>query len=432
MEVPGFRAVAEAELEKPTAQRKLLAGILFITIFVAYMDRVNVSVLVADDTFLTMMGIKGQPIQMGMLMTAFLIAYGIANVLFSPVGDYLGPRKAMSLSILLWGVSLLIGGFAPVFGALVFSRVLLGAGEGMHYPMQSKFVKNWFPPQERGKANSVWLVGQSVAPAVAMPFFAYIVVAMGWRPSFFILTAIGIVPLLLVWLCTTDTPQEHPRINPAELQHIESGLEKERKQQAGTETTSLAQSMRVFAYDYRFWLLVVYYVVHTSVWWGMMTWLPSYLKTARGFSWTAMGALSSLPYVLGIVGKFTGGYLSDKAGRRAPFMAAACVGIAAGIFLGATVENNIASAMLLTLAIFASSIGVPSGWSMLQDIVPSRVVSTGAGVMNGVANGLSALAPALIGYFISLTGSYKGGLMYLVGLAITGAVASIVLAVKKY
>ena len=134
--------------------------------------------------------------------------------------------------------------------------------------------------------------------------------------------------------------------------------------------------------EHRFWLLVVYYVVHTSVWWGMMTWLPSYLKTARGFSWTAMGALSSLPYVLGIVGKFAGGYLSDKAGRRAPFMAAACVGIAAGIFLGATVESNIASAMLLTLAIFASSIGVPSGWSMLQDIVPSRVVSTGAGVMN--------------------------------------------------
>ena len=432
MGVTGIRAMECAELEKPTAQRKLLAAILFITIFVAYMDRVNVSVLVADDTFLTMMGIKGQPLQMGMLMTAFLIAYGIANVVFSPVGDYLGPRKAMSLSILLWCVSLAVGGLAPAFGTLVFSRVLLGIGEGMHYPMQSKFVKNWFPPEERGKANSVWLVGQSVAPAVAMPFFAWIVIAMGWRPSFFVLVGIGLVPLLLVWLCTTDTPQEHKRVNRVELLHIERGLEKERDRQAGSETMSVGQSMRVFAYDYRFWLLVVYYVVHTSVWWGMMTWLPSYLKTARGFSWTAMGALASLPYVLGIVGKFAGGYLSDKAGRRAPFMAAAMIGIAAGIFLGATVESNIASAMLLTLAIFASSLGVPSAWSMLQDILPSRVVSTGAGVMNGVANGLSAIAPALIGYFISLTGSYNGGLMYLVGLAVTGAVASIVLAVKRY
>lgn len=92
-----------AEL-KPTRQRVILVLILLITLLVAYLDRVNVSVLLADNAFLTDMGIKGQPIQMGLLMTLFLIAYGVSNVFLSPLGDYLGPRKAMSLSF-SYGVS---------------------------------------------------------------------------------------------------------------------------------------------------------------------------------------------------------------------------------------------------------------------------------------------------------------------------------------
>ena len=63
--------------EKPTKQRVILVLILLVTLLIAYLDRVNVSVLLADNTFLSDMGIKGQPVQMGLLMTLFLIAYGI-------------------------------------------------------------------------------------------------------------------------------------------------------------------------------------------------------------------------------------------------------------------------------------------------------------------------------------------------------------------
>ena len=62
--------------ETPTRQRVILVIILFVTLLVAFLDRVNVSVLLADNQFLTDMGIKGHPVQMGILMTLFLIAYG--------------------------------------------------------------------------------------------------------------------------------------------------------------------------------------------------------------------------------------------------------------------------------------------------------------------------------------------------------------------
>ena len=127
---------------RPTKQRVALVVILLVTLLIAYLDRVNVSVLLADNVFLTEMGIKGNPVQMGMLMTIFLIAYGISNVILSPLGDILGPRKAMSLSILLWAGSLFLGGLASTFTTMLVARFILGIGEGMHWPMQSKFVKN--------------------------------------------------------------------------------------------------------------------------------------------------------------------------------------------------------------------------------------------------------------------------------------------------
>lgn len=417
---------------KPTNQRYVLVFILLITLLVAYLDRVNVSVLAADNAFLTEMGIKGQPVQMGMLMTLFLIAYGFSNVLLSPLGDILGPRKAMSLSIVLWGVSLLIGGFAVSFATMLVARVILGLGEGMHWPMQSSFVKNWFPPHERGKANAVWIIGLMVGPAIAMPFFTWIVQDFGWRSSFFVLVALGLIPLILLWFWTTDYPKQHKRVNQAERDLIEEGQRAEKEAEAQAKNTTLWENMKVFIFNYRFWLITVFYFCLASIFWGTMAWLPSYLKVARGFSWVAMGAWSSLPYVLGVASVVIFGYLSDKIGRRAPLCAISMLGASAGIYFGAHAPDNTTAAILISLGIASIGIGLPSVWTLLQQIVPGKAIGAGAGMMNGISNGGSAFSPVLIGFFISVTGSYVGGLMFLVGLGLLASVCMIILSVQKY
>lgn len=421
-----------SESVRPTKQRVVLVAILLLTLLVSYLDRVNVSVLLADNTFLTDMGIKGQPVQMGLLMTLFLIAYGVANVVLSPVGDYIGPRKAMSISILLWTISVCIGGLATTFTTMLVARVILGLGEGMHWPMQSTFVKNWFPPHERGKANGVWLIGLMAGPAFAMPFFTWVVSSWGWRPSFFVLGALGVIPLALLWFYVTDRPREHKGVNSAELEYIESALEVEAAEEAKLKTESLSQRLSSFVFNYRFWLLTVNYFCIACVWWGTMAWLPSYLKAARGFSWAQMGAMSSLPYVLGGISILFFGHLADKLGRRAPFIAIAHLGSALGIYFGAMATDNITAAILISMGIASVAIGLPSSWSILQQIVPGKAIGAGAGMMNGLSNGGSAFAPVLIGFFISLTGNYIGGLMFLVGVAIIGCICMAVLAYQKY
>jgi sugar phosphate permease len=419
-------------VQPPTKERVILAVILFFTLMVAYIDRVNVSILLSDNSFLSQMGIKGHPVQMGLLMTLFLIAYGLANVFLSPLGDVFGPRKAMSFSIVMWIISVFFGGVATTFSFMLCSRVVLGIGEGLHWPMQSLFVKNWFSPSERGKANGAWLTGIMVGPAVAMPFFAWVVRAFGWRASFFVLVGLGIIPLLLLWFYVTDHPGQNKRVNRAELEYIEKGLKVEAEQEAKYKSASLAVRLKSFAFDYRFWLLTINLTCILSILWGTMAWLPTYLKTARGFSWAAMGALSSLPYILGIICMLTFGHLADKAGRRAPFIVLGHVGSAAGIYFGAHATNNLAAAILLSIGIASIAIGLPSAWALLQSIVPREAMGAGAGLANGVGNSLAALAPVTLGVFIKMTGSYVGGLMFLVGLAGIGFIATGILALQKY
>ncbi|WP_044530352.1 MFS transporter [Herbaspirillum sp. B65] len=426
------KSVAAARLpasERPTHERYFLALILMLVVVFSYIDRVNVSILIVDNAFLHDMGITGQALQKGMLMSVFLVAYSIGNVLLSPLGDVLGPRKGMMFSIVVWGISLIIGGLAPTFVLMLFSRVLLGLGEGMHFPMQSKFIKCWFPITERGKANAAWNTGLAIAPAIAMPLFTWLIAVAGWRESFFVLAAAGMIPMFLLWRFTADTPRDSKRINQAELAHIEKGLAGDTV--ATDSDTGFLAKFRSFTGNYRFWLIVIYYMAHASVLWGTMSWVPSYLKTARGFSWEAMGMLSSLPWILGVGTKILSGYLCDKMKRRAPLLVFAMIGVSVGIYLGVNIEDNLTSALVLGFGIGCIGLGGPAAWTLLQDIVPSKGISSAAGMMNGMGNVFSSIAPIAIGYLISLTGRYSTGLYYIIGCCVMGGIATLILTIKK-
>lgn len=217
-----------------------------------------------------------------------------------------------------------------------------------------------------------------------------------------------------------------------ELEVIQAGLKEEAEREANLAKTTLWENMKVFIFNYRYWLLIVYYSCHASIFWGIMSWLPSYLKLARGFSWAAMGIWSSVSYVFATLSVILVGYLSDKVGRRAPFNVMSMSLAAAGMYFGALADNNIASVALISLANAALGLGMPISWAILQEMVPAKAIGTGAGIMNGCSNGIAAFSPVLIGLFISLTGGYIGGLMFIVVMALLAATCAVVLVIQKY
>jgi sugar phosphate permease len=418
--------------QKPTHQRHILSVILLITLLIAYVDRINISILIADPHFLADMQLVGQPVKMGMLMTVFLFAYGVCSFLLAPLGDYLGPRKAMVLAIAVWILSLIIGGMASVFALLIVSRILLGIGEGLHFPTQSTFVKNWFPIKERGRANMMWGMGMTLAPVVSMPLVVALVYFGGWRFSFFGLAALDVLPLLLIWYLTTDTPRQNKRVNGAEIEVIESGLAEERKAQSKLAQGSFVQNIKGLASNYSYWLLVLYLGCLMFAYFGIVTWLPAYLTNTRGFSWAAMGALASLPGIAGFFMKLLSGYVVDKFARRAPILFIGMIGIGTGIYLSVAVANNLVAAILIAVGVSFMSFSTPAAYTLLQDLAPSRIISTASGVLTGVSSVMSAFAPMSVGWVIGITGRTESGIAFLSAVSVLGACCALLLILRKH
>lgn len=418
---------------KPTRQRFFLVAILFIGISVAYLDRVNIAVIAANPEFLADMGITGQPVKVGLMMSLFLVAYAFANVVLSPLGDYLGPRKAMVAAYVIMCVSLLIGGMAATFGILLATRVLLGIGEGLYYPMQNTFVKNWFPPKERGRANTAWLIGQSLAPAAAMPIFAYLVAAGSWHSTFHFSFAVSLIPLILLLLYTADTPRAHKRVNEGERTYIEENLAQEKmgSGDAASFKQPYLELVKTYASNYRFWMLLLILASNSILSWGIMTWLPTYLNKERGFSWEAMGWISSLPFILGFLFKIAAGIIIDRTGRNAPVLAISALLCAAGVYMGVVIENNYIAAIVIAFGIGVSSAQIPAVFTLLQKLVPKSAMSSAAGTLNGIAVGFGALSPVLIGLSISVTGHFSAALYLIMGIILMGGVLATALSTQK-
>ena len=413
----------------PGKVRFIILAILFITLMIAYIDRVNISILIADPGFISDMNLQAQAARQGMLMTLFLIAYALGNVILGYFGDRLGPRKAVSVSIVVWSFCLFVAAKAGNLVTLLGARVFMGFGEGFHWPMQSTYVKNWFPHNERARANSIWAVGLMIGPAMAVPLCSAIVAKWGWSSSFLILglTALA-VPLPLIWFFTADRPREHRLISDAEAGYIEHGQADERSALAKVQSGSYLQLLRSGS----FWLVTIGYMATASIWWGTITWLPQYLKVARHFSWAQMGFFASLPYILGAISVLGVAYLSDKLGRRGIFYTLGLLGSVVFIYLGSTTVSNFSSAIYIAVSIFFLGWVTPVAWTLLQGLVAPNLVGAAAGLMNGISNGFAALAPLIMGYLIGLTGSYLAGMFYLIVVGLIGSACTAVFAIRKY
>lgn len=425
------RVDIEEIVQKPTRQRFYVLAILFISLSVIYLDRVNISIIAANTQFLQEMDLVGKPVYIGLLMSLFLITYGVSNVVLSPIGDLIGPRKAMLMAYIIISLSLLLGGLSSIFGVLLGTRILLGVGEGLYYPMQNTFIKNWFPPRERGRANTAWILGQSLSPAVAMPVFTWIIAEYSWRHTFYFSFALSLIPLILLYFFATNTPRENKYINKHELEIIEESRKPNNLVSNSNEKPSIISRSKIYLCNANFWMLLIIFSSNSMLSWGIVTWLPTYLNTERGFSWSNVGWMSSLPFIFGLLFKIASGIAVDRTDKKGMIMLISALLCAAGILVGVNITNNYIAAIMISFGIGASSMQLSCVFTLLQSMVPSEAISSAAGALNGMAVGFGALSPVLIGLILSLTHNFYSVMYLLVGIVLIGGLVSLFFAVRR-
>ena len=405
--------------------RVRMIGLLFILSFVNYLLRNNLSAATTDISAEYSLSAT----QIGWIIGSFNLTYAIFQIPGGMLGDAFGPRKALLLCALSWGVLTFFTGFAPwlfaasaggAIASLVIVRLLMGAVQAPLFPITGIVVQRWFPAGRWAVPNAVLNTALTLGQAAIGPVFTYLIVRFGWREAFYIVSPSAIVAALLWWIYARDRPREHPSITQQELDFIEK---------TAIADTGLARNMplsRVFL-DRNVLLLATGYFCSNYVFYIFANWLFEYLVKQRGYTLLESGMLASLPYLSGAVLATVGGVCSDTLSRKmGPTWGCRIPGmlglvLVAGFLLGGVYSANPYLALtLLSLCFGFQQFTEGAFWSGTT-FAAGPNAGTASGVLNTGGNLPGLLAP-FVGYLVDSMGWVSafasGAIFALVGAAL--------------
>lgn len=377
--------------------------LILVGAIINYLDRSNLSV--ANTTISKEFNLS--PLQMGVLLSAFMWPYALANLPAGWLVDRIGPKKMFAWASGAWSAVTICTAFTNSYSIFYTLRVLLGISESPFFPSAVKAIDRWFSKKDRGTPLAVVNTGSQIANGIAPPLLTALMLAFSWKVMFIIVGVAGLIVMAL-WMLTYRDPKPNEAVQDVE------------------ETAQVDAAEKKIGWGDLFkykstWYMIIgnFGLVYTM--WTFLTWLPGYLVTGRGLSVLKTGWVASIPFMVGIIGVPLGGIISDYfirkgyqpiQARKIPLVCGAVLAAAAVIPIPYVSGIN-ACVALLSLAYFASS--VPTGviWTLATDVAPKNMVASLGSIQNFGGFIGASLAPIITGAIVQSTGSFE--YVFLVG-----------------
>jgi len=402
--------------------RWLMIGMCFLANAISYIDRANLAI--AAPAIRAELGINAA--EMGLVLSAFFWTYALMQL---PAGwfiDRLGVRISLAFAVTWWSLFTMATGAARGVTQFIGARLMLGVGEAFSLPSFTRVAFNWFPRSERGMACGIFNSGSTTGSALSLPVVTALIVAVGWRGAFGVTGILGIVWVLAWWFIYRD-PEKYRAIAPAQVDALLA--------QRGMPVTPAASAkiswLDLFRYRSIWGLMIGLFCLNFAIYF-FITWFPSYLLQARGFSLASLGTLGMVPALMAILGNWLGGYTSDrllKMGWSPTKARKTClVGgmlTASSIGVSAFVDSTMMCLALFSLAYAALSFTGANVWTVGSEIAPTQdhVASIG-GIQNFAGNLAGILITTFTGVMLVLTkGSFLIPLAVAGGLCVVGALS---------
>ena len=383
--------------KKITAAHGVLA-MLCLMYLITYVDRVNVSTAAA--------AFKGElalnNMQVGLVFSAFAYPYLVFQVVGGWLGDRFGARKTLFVCGIVWAAATILTGFASGLVSLLAARVLLGLGEGATFPAATRAMSNWSAPSERGFAQGITHAFARIGNAVTPPIVAWLMVAITWRGSFFVLGAISMFWAVAWILYFRDDPKDHPGITQAEIDNLPP--------YSANRASQLVPWARLIR---RMAPVTLVYFCYGWTLWLFLSWIPIYFLQNYNMDLKHSALFASGVFFAGVFGDTAGGLLSDwllrKTGRRQVARRNLVVFGMSGAVLSLVplllAQNVAVAAACLSLGFFFAELTIGPMWAIPMDIAPEY-----SGVASGLMNVGSAFAaivsPVVAGLVIDMTGNW--------------------------
>ncbi len=391
---------------RPTFVRWRILALLALVSFVSYLLRGNLSIAAP-----TMMAeLRLTEIQWGWVMSAFPLGYALFQFPGGVWGGRIGPRKALALIAVAWGVLIAVTSLVPgagvastatILGSLIAVQFLVGVAHAPVFPVVAASIERWFPVGRWAFPNGLTSSGLTIGLAVTASALPWLMGAHGWRASFLMLAPFGIGAAALWWWYARDRPSQHVSTNAAEVALISAG----RAEVAVLGTVVVdpeAKPAWLRVLKNRDALLVTLsYACMNFVFYVVFSWGFYYLVKVRGFSEQDAGFLTSAQWLAAGVGAALGGWACDRLCRRFGLRWGCRWPIVVGMLASAALLLGVAlhpraevAAVLLGLCFFFNQTTEGPYWATATAVGGRHAGATG-GLMNTGAN-LMGFANALL------------------------------------
>jgi len=380
--------------------RWVILALLFAASFVAYVLRTNMSI--AGERMMADLGLS--KIQLGLVLSAFAWGYAIFQFPGGIFGDRMGPRRALTIIAILWGILTLLTGLVPgraltstavILAALIGLRFVMGAVQAPLFPVGcGGAIGNWFPVSGWAFPNGLTSTGLTLGAAATAPVVAWLMETLGWRQSFFLTAPLAFLMAGVWWWFARDNPADHPRVSRNELELINAN-----RGSRGPTADDRAAWKRVLK-NRDILLLAASYFCMNYVFYIFFNWFFIYLVDVRGFAILKGGTFAAAPWMVGAVAASVGGLWCDRLckrigprwGCRIPGMVGLSL-VAGLLFLGATARNPYLAVLFLSFSFGFTQLTEGAFWAAAI-FVSGKHASAATGVMNtggNVVGGIGAL-----------------------------------------
>lgn len=332
----------------------------------------------------------------GLIATIFNLFYAIMVPIGGWAGDRFSRKWVTTISILFWSVATMFTGLATSFMWLVVLRsVATGGGEAFFGPANYSLLGQYHT-DTRARAMSIHQTAYYVGVILAGWLAGLIADKMGWKYSFIIFGAAGIVWGILMIFRLKDYPKEEM---PGQAGHdaVTPGNDRVSHKPAffdGFKTVFTTPTALMLTIGFSGLIFVIT---------GYMTWVPAYLQEEFGQSQAVAGFNSMFwTYVAAFIGVLLAGTLSDRlaAGNRKIRMTLQAAGLLGGaVFLFLMGGHPSLWVLYISFAGwgFFRAFFDANTYAVLYDVTPEHLHAScsSAMIMTGFAVG--ALAPVVLG-----------------------------------
>jgi sugar phosphate permease len=358
------------DIKKGRYYRYTVFGIISFTYVMVYFHRMCPAVIAVDiQDYFEVSGTL-----LGLMSSAYFYPYAIMQLPVGLLVDSWGPRKTVSLFLILAALGSAMMGLTSIFGLAIVGRVLVGIGVSTVFVSNYKLLTEWFEPRKFATMGGIFMAMGGIGVLLSTAPLAWVSNLIGWRMTFVVVGLVSLVMAFVVYRFVFDRPTD--RGLPA--------IDSSREDQRSTKVSILLGLKRVLT-ERRFWPIATWCFFVVGIFFALAgLWGGPFLMHVYGLSKTGAGAVLSMSAVGLVVGSPFLGIMSNHFGRKPILIGSNLLLIMiCGVFYLFTDRLPHALLYLLFFCLCMSTTALaPVIVAYTKELFPSGVAGTSVGLVN--------------------------------------------------